>query len=405
MGKKMLVRAGWLVDGSGEGARKDMAVTVEDGCFHRIEPFRDEMLTEESELLDLTFATLLPPLIDAHLHLTMSGTMDGDVRESLRQADCEQLTPLIEENLGQLAVFGVLAVRDGGDRQACVSNYLNLSPDIVKRVLVQTPGRGLHKKGRYGALIGREVEPGELGSVGKEGGGKTWIKLVNSGLNSLKAFGRITDPQFSVGEIRELVLAAEKSGRKVMVHANGEEPVRGAIEAGCHSIEHGFFMGRDNLARMADRGCVWVPTAITMKAYADVLGYQGNLEGAEIARRNLDHQLEQLRIARKLGVRVALGTDAGSPGVLHGESVFEEMKLFAKAGFTLAEIVCAATSTAADLLGLPDRGLITEGRAADFIIARGTPAQLPRKLSYLEGIYLAGDPAPFYRKNPEKHVS
>jgi imidazolonepropionase-like amidohydrolase len=190
-----------------------------------------------------------------------------------------------------------------------------------------------------------------------------------------------------------------------MVHANGRLPVQEALEGGCHSIEHGFFMGRDNLARMAERQCVWVPTACTMKAYAEILDHERDYAAAGVAQRNLSDQLRQLAIARELGVTVALGTDAGSPGVLHGESVFEEMKLLAKAGYSLAEIVRCATSAAARLMGLDtSMGLIAEGRSADFIVARGTPAQLPRKLSYLEGIYIGGKPCELYRKNPHKHV-
>ena len=65
------------------------------------------------------------------------------------------------------------------------------------------------------------------------------------------------------------VQAAASRGLSVMVHANGEAPVRIAAMAGCRSVEHGFFMGSENLSRMADRGVTWVPTAVTMQAYAE----------------------------------------------------------------------------------------------------------------------------------------
>jgi imidazolonepropionase-like amidohydrolase len=100
---------------------------------------------------------------------------------------------------------------------------------------------------------------------------------------------------------------------------------------------------------------------------------------------------------------VALGTDAGSLGVLHGESVVEEMKLYIKAGYSLSETVQCATQNGAGLLGL-NGGLIGVGKPADFLVARGTPAQLPRKLSYIEGIYIGGKPSSRYRKNPVKTV-
>jgi imidazolonepropionase-like amidohydrolase len=125
----------------------------------------------------------------------------------------------------------------------------------------------------------------------------------------------------------------------------------------------------------------------------------------QVIEKNLSHQLGQLALARQLGLTVALGTDSGSLGVLHGESLVEEMKLFMKAGYSLAETVRCATGNGARLLGLDDFGLLAKNRTATFLVVRGGPVQLPRKLSYLEGIYRAGEPSPLYQKNPVKHVN
>ncbi len=121
--------------------------------------------------------------------------------------------------------------------------------------------------------------------------------------------------------------------------------------------------------------------------------------------KTLEHQLGQLRLARELGVKVALGTDAGSLGVLHGESVVEEMKLLRQAGYTLPETVRCATANGAKLLGVEEFGTLAPGRPATFLVTRGAPAQLPRKLSYLEAIYINGRPSGLYQKNPVKHVN
>jgi imidazolonepropionase-like amidohydrolase len=230
------------------------------------------------------------------------------------------------------------------------------------------------------------------------------VKLVNSGLNSLQTYGRETKAQFPSGEIAALVEAAARLGRKVMVHANGREPVRLAVEAGCHSIEHGFFMGRDNLALMAASGTFWVPTAITMKAYASNIVYTRSQADVGVVEKTLNDQLKQLALARELGVRVAIGTDSGSLGVLHGESMVEEMKLFVQAGYSLEETIQCATGNGASLLGLESSAQLVKGETATFLVTRGTPAQLPRKLSYLENIYIAGKPSILYRKNPIKNV-
>jgi imidazolonepropionase-like amidohydrolase len=113
-------------------------------------------------------------------------------------------------------------------------------------------------------------------------------------------------------------------------------------------------------------------------------------------------QLAQLRLARKLGVKTAVGTGAGSVGILHGESMAEEMKLFLKAGYLLEEAIRCGSENGARFFGMEKLGTLTAGRKATFLISRGTVQQLSRKLSYLEGIYVDGAPSPTYRKNPVK---
>jgi imidazolonepropionase-like amidohydrolase len=207
--------------------------------------------------------------------------------------------------------------------------------------------------------------------------GADHVKIVQSGLNSLKDFGKQTPPQFSSDELSRAVHAANQLNLPVMVHTNGEIPTRIAIEAGCHSIEHGFFMGEDNLRQMADNGIFWVPTACTMKGYAEQL--HGSKE-ADIARKNLDHQLEQIVKAKQFGVSIVVGTDAGCLGVHHGAAVIEELKLLMRAGFSLSEAICCATLNGAKLLGLKDAGRLAPGMKANFIAVKGTPACLPEGL-------------------------
>lgn len=400
------ILAGRLIDGSGEPVQENMLLTVEDGRFTALAPYDGGQLPAGARLTDLSHCTILPPLVDSHVHLFMSGTIDRAARERQLIADYDELRPTIARHLHYLFSHGVLAVRDGGDRGGFASLY-RAEEKVVAAMELKTAGQAWYRRSRYGSLIGRC--PGEGESLAEAYGGDTAqvdvVKLVNSGLNSLRVFGRETAPQFDGDEIAALVRLAARQGRKVMVHANGREPVRNAIEGGCHSIEHGFFMGRDNLARLADKGIFWVPTAFTMKAYAINFAHAEPEANLQVVQRNLDHQLEQLALARQLGVKVALGTDAGSLGVLHGESVVEEMKLMIKAGYSLTETIAAATSRGAELLGIDTIGRIARGRAATFLVARGLPSQLPRKLTYLEGIYVNGTPSQDYRKNPVKHLA
>jgi len=405
MNTSHFILAGWLIDGSGEPVQEKVLLRAEDGVIRGIDKHGSEKFPDPSVVTNLSHCTILPPLVDSHVHLFMSGTIDKSMRKIQLGADYNELKPVIGRHLNYLLSYGVLAVRDSGDRGGFALRYREEAGGNLP-VHVKSAGRAWRQGERYGSLIGRSPEENESLASGFENEPQDvdWVKLVNSGLNSLKVYGKETLPQFNLDEISELVLAAGRRGKKVMVHANGHLPVRLALEAGCHSIEHGFFMGRDNLQLMAEKGVVWVPTAYTMKAYAENIDVKDESVDLRVINRTLEHQLEQISIARELGVTIALGTDAGSPGVLHGESMVEEMKLFKKTGFTLSEIVQCATYNGARLLGLDDIGLLQVGKPANFLVARGTPAQLPRKLSYLEDIYLNGKSSGLYRKNPVKAV-
>lgn len=395
------ILAGWLIDGSGREADRMTMLTISDGVITAITPFSGNDRPDPARVTDLSHCVVVPPLLDSHVHLCMSGSINPAVREALRIADCEQLRPVIDEHLRQQFSHGVLAVRDGGDRLGCLMQYCHDRAQGGGPVIVRCSGRAYYRQGRYGQLIGgRPIDHESLvAAYDRDRQPIDQVKVVNSGLNSLRVFGRESAPQFAAGELRELVSRAHGQGHTVMVHANGRLPVQAALEAGCDSVEHGYFMGRRNLELMAARGTFWVPTAYTMKAYADhAEDYPGQAERSVI-QRTLERQLDQLVYARQCGVRVALGTDAGSAGVLHGEAVVEEMKLLIQAGYSLVEAIQCATEHNALLLGLEQQwGRIACGKPAHFLVARGVPAQLPRKLSYLEAIYLNGRPSPFYRR-------
>ncbi len=397
-------RVGWLFDGSGGPARKNQVISTESGLITAIEDDRGPDHVVPERLTDLSHCVVLPVLIDSHVHLCMSGSIDQEFRRQQLQADYERLIPLIEEHLRHHFSHGILAVRDGGDRSGSVLRYLEEHQDKELHPLtVVSPGAAYHRRGRYGSLIGMGLDQGESPAARfrRQKQQQPLVKLVNSGLNSLTEFGRQTEPQFSARELTELVDEAKGRGCRVMVHANGRVPVRMAIEAGCDSIEHGFFMGRENLELMAEKGVFWVPTIYTMKACALHADHYRTLIDPKVAEKNLAGQLEQLAQARELGVSVALGSDSGSIGVLHGESLIEEMKLFRQAGFSLGETIRSASENGARLLGIGELGSIAPGKPAHFLVTRGTPAQLPRKIGYLEAIYLHGRPSPIYRRTPD----
>ena len=175
-------------------------------------------------------------------------------------------------------------------------------------------------------------------------------------------------------------------------------------------------MGEDNLRKMAEMDVLWIPSVLMAKnamqgaaSSGDVMCRfsmryvapgKGDPDGETFWQKMLAGQLTQLRLARKLGVKTAVGTGAGSVGILHGESVVEEMKLFIKAGFSLEETIRSASVIGARFFSMENLGALTVGHKATFLIARGNVQQLPRKLAYLEGIYVDGVPSASYSKNP-----
>ena len=270
-----------------------------------------------------------------------------------------------------------MAVREGGDPHASTLRFRKerLAGDSPIRLL--SPGAAWHAAGRYGAILGRAVPPGRTLAecVSQHLDSADHVKIVRSGLNSLSRFGYETPAQFATSDLKAAVEAAHGNGLRAMIHANGFLPVRSAVEAGCDSVEHGFFMGKENLERMAERGISWVPTACAMLACAQTAP-PGSLE-RETARRTLDRQIELIASARAIGVQIACGTDSGTPGVLHGSSIWTELSLLAKAGFSVEEAVRCATFHGARLLGLEQTlGILASGMPASFVAVRADPSRL-----------------------------
>ena len=381
------ILAGWLIDGSGGAIRKDILLSLKDGKIADIRKAEKYDL-DGLDIADNSECTIIPCLVDSHVHLSMSGTCDRKIRKHQLNAVFDDVKNVIATHLNMLVSYGVLAVRDGGDSSGHAMRYKNECQNFQKNpVRINVAGKAWRNHGRYGKLIGRPPSGKDTlaKSIAREKNRIDHIKIVNSGLNSLKEFGKETSPQFSISELREAVAVCDSLGLGVMVHANGKLPVRIALAAGCKSIEHGFFMGKANLEYMAEKKVFWVPTACTMKAISRNIG--SNSPESDLALMNLDHQVEQISLARKLGVPIALGTDSGCIGVNHGSALIDELKLFMEAGFTIQEAVGCASNNGMKLLNLTKTGLLVRGMAADFIAVKGSPSKLPESLNNIKRIY------------------
>jgi len=373
------LHAGWLIDGSGRAAFRDNFVEVCNGFISRVTAKAPD--SPFDNLINLGHVTVIPMLMDAHVHLALSGTRDAGQRQEQLTFDIEQTGNVISGHLASHWRHGVSAVREAGDCRGSVWHHLRCLTDSRRPpVSVAVTRWAWHAPGRYGTMIGRTPDSGIrlFQAAAEYFSDIDHVKVIHSGINSIDRFGHQGPPQFPKKDLAELVHQAHRRKVKVMVHANGEAPVRWAIDAGCDSIEHGYFMGRQNLERMADRSIAWVPTVVPMAALARSEHLTSSQK--DTANRTVEHQLEQIHHAKAFGVRIGLGTDAGSPGVDHGAAVQKELGLLRSAGLSLEEAISCATAENAALLGRQRCGTLVPGQWADLLVIPHEPDRLIENL-------------------------
>ncbi|KPA16443.1 amidohydrolase family protein [Candidatus Magnetomorum sp. HK-1] len=355
------IHAGHFIDGAGTIIQKDVVLKVQNHKLVSIDPINPDLYKKITH--DFSKKILCPPLVDAHVHLAMSGTKDTLYRQAQLKMDFNQAKLLISDHLNDCYTSGIFEVRDGGDHFGHTNYYKH---NIEHEVHIHSACNAWFRKGRYGKFVGKEILPDENCLIKIKNNSKTdHIKIILSGINSIKIFGKETKPQFSQEEMQIICQWALKNQKPVMVHANGEKPVQIAINAGCTSVEHGYFMGKENLKKMADKQIYWTPTLIPMFKLSK---YLNNQEEKDIAKRTFDHQCEQLTQAKKFGVPIIVGSDAGSFGVNHEKGFFEEIRLIMECGYSLAKVIQSCTSQSMKLLKSQFSGILQKGEPARFIV-------------------------------------
>jgi len=350
-----------LIDGTGTSAQKNVVLTVENNKITQIQSFSAEIQPKITK--HLSNQTICPMLSDAHVHLAMSGTLDGHERKKQLNMDFEQAKKVIFKNLAAYAKAGVSILRDAGDRYGHTWQFKQTEKLDIQ---ILSPGKAWYREGRYGQFFGSGIHSTDncVQKIQMQNN-VDHIKIVQSGINSIHEFGKQTRPQFSQDEMNAICRWAKKNNLPVMVHANGSQPVEIAINAGCNSIEHGYFMGTENLKRMADQQIYWIPTLVPMHVLFSHLSIPGE---KDIAWRTFDSQCEQVRIAQELDVPIVVGSDAGSFGVYHGKGLFDEMRLLIDCGLTPAQVIAGCSGLSRQLFNCTDCGLLIRGEIFSYQI-------------------------------------
>jgi imidazolonepropionase-like amidohydrolase len=382
---RIWLRVGTLLDGSGIAPLRDAHIVYDDNQIHFVgeTPPPPNLLSpgQHAPDADLPQHTLLPGLIDAHTHLFLEGGELDPARRSacLRQSPA-QLLDLALPRLEKLVRLGILAVRDAGDKHGVGLALSQLSAGPARPVMpyVDSPGAAIHRRGRYGSFMAEPLEdfPSPHTCVeARVRAGADRIKLIPTGIIDFKKGAVVSAPQLTIEEMRALVAAARSFGRQTLAHASGDTGIQRAIDAPVDSVEHGFFVRDDQLARMRDRNIAWVPTFTPVQKqldHADRIGHDPTV--ISNLKRILDQHAASLRRAHQLGVTILAGSDSGSYGVPHGLGLLDELEWMERAGLSPLSVVNAATAAASQRLDFRDKfGQIRPGFRARFILTRHSP--------------------------------
>jgi imidazolonepropionase-like amidohydrolase len=373
-------RASRVVDGISEEPMEDGVVVVEDGRIASVGPARE--LASGVEVVDLGDATLLPGLIDAHVHLVWSASAEP---HEVVERESRALTTLrCANNAERHLRAGVTTIRDVGSTDGLAIDVARaVELGILSGPRVVAAGRAIAMTGGHGWFLGREADgPDAVRHAAREEmkAGATCIKLMASG----GVYGHAEEPgspQLTVEEMRVAVEEAHKGGRKVAAHAYSVEAINNALESGVDSIEHGSFLDRETAERMREKGTYLVPT---MSVYQAMSNKGPELGTPEYIQRKtaevLEASSEAFRLALDNNVPIAAGTDCGAPGHPHG-TLPQELMLMVEAGTTPMQALRYGTSAPADLLGLSEEvGTLAPGKHADLLAVDGNPINNIRAL-------------------------
>ncbi len=332
---------------------------------------------------DLPQYTLLPGLTDAHTHFFLEGgELDPDKRSVYLKRTPAQLLDHAKQRLDKLVRLGIIAARDAGDKDGVGLALSKLSSSAERPLMpyVDSPGAAIHMRGRYGSFMAEPFEdcltPRQcVEERVKEGADR--IKLIPTGIINFKKGAVTAAPQMSAERIGEFVVAAKSFGKQTLAHASGDAGIDHVIDGGVDSIEHGFFVRDDQLAKMRDKEIAWVPTFAPVQCqvdHADRMGWDAEIVGN--LKKILDAHAKSLAKAHAMGVQVIAGADAGSYGVAHGLGLLYELELMQRAGLSPLAVINSATGAGSKRLAFKEKfGQIKPGFLSRFILTHHSPLE------------------------------
>jgi imidazolonepropionase-like amidohydrolase len=373
-----------MIDGTGADPVRQATVVVEDGRIVRAGSGID--VPRGAEVLDAGERTVMPGLIDCHVHLLFQ---PASLQERLLTPPTLQLFMGARNALATLDA-GVTTVRDAGGTpqgfKLAIERGLIPGPrlKIAVAILSQSGGHGDHTmpsgvrtRVPWGPEFPNSVVdgPDEVRRAVREllRAGADFIKLCSTG-GVLSPADEPGHSQFTPAEIDVMVEEARASGKTCMAHAQGTQGIKNAVRAGVESIEHGIYLDDEVIAEMKRRGTFLVPTLVApMWVIRNAEKSPGSVLPQAVRKTHEVIEDHRASIGRAIaaGVRIAMGTDSGVGP--HGYNS-EELERMVEAGMTPMQAIVASTRTASQCIHMErEIGTIEPGKLADLLVIDGDP--------------------------------
>ena len=390
----------WLLDGTGTPPRQGQAVVIAGGRIEAVGPAAEVVPRDGDEVVRAPGATLLPGLINLHVHLSLASDnapfvpyMDAhsDVALALRAA----------QNAGVALRAGITTVRDCGARRTTVLEVRDAqahaaNPPQGARIL--SCGWPLTITGGHMRPFGGEVD-GELDAR------RMVRRLVSAGADFIKVAGSgggtpgsLPDyPSFWPDELRSIVETAHGLGRTVTVHCTATAAIANALAAGADAIEHGYFSAPGTLLAFDDRladglAAAGIPISPTLQVARDMVETLPAGPERDAWSRRREAQAEMVRRLHRAGVRLLVGSDAGWR-FTRFDTLWRELDELVECGLSSLEAIHAATGAASQALGCADAfGAVRPGLSADLLLVDGEAARDVRCLANVRAVYVQGQP-------------
>jgi imidazolonepropionase-like amidohydrolase len=359
----MIVRAGVLYDGTLEPPKRRVDIVIDDGSIQEIRSAGGEC--------DLEAACVTPGLVNAHAHLEASG--EPDMMRMIETTTPNQRLLHAVENAGKSIKAGVTTIRDLGSSNAIAADVRDaIEQGRISGPRIRAAGAVLCMTGGHGWPIGRAVDsPWDARKAVREQmwHGADCIKLIATG--GVMTKGAVPgNAQLTPKELAAAVDEAHRHGLRAAAHAIGTQGIKNALRAGIDSIEHGHMLDDEAIALFKERAVYLVPT---LSAPTCILAHIEDGHQPEYvvdkARTVNEAMLTNIRHAYESGVRIAGGSDAGTPYNYHENYAQEVELMWALLGMTPQQALHAATNVAAELVGR-NRGILAIGEPADMLLLR-----------------------------------